>query len=79
MYYYHLGWLILNHERSTTICSYFLNEPIKLYKKSDARADVVVKFGEVSDSVWVGLKAVITEKTTKEEGTKKNHFNDNYN
>ena len=67
MYYYHLGWLILNHERSTTICSYFLNEPIKLYKKSDAGADGVVKFGEVSDSVWVGLKAAITEKTIKEE------------
>ena len=36
-------------------------------KKRDARANVVVKFREVSDSVWVSFEAVIIEKTLKEE------------
>ena len=37
------------------------------------------KFRKVSDDVWVSLKAVITEKTFKEESTNKNYFYDNYN
>ena len=32
----------------------------------------------VSDTVWVCWKAMITEKTIKEECTNKNYFNDNY-
>ena len=39
----------------------------KNVKKSDAGANVVEKFRKVSDSVWVSLKAVITEKTIKEK------------
>ena len=36
------------------------------------------KFKEVSTTVWVCLKAMITEKTLKEECTNKNYSNDNY-
>ena len=39
----------------------------------------MVKFREVSDSVWVGFEAVITEKTIKEERTNNNNYYDNYN
>ena len=53
--------------------------PIKCIQKSDAGANVVEKFREVSDSVWVSFEAVITENTLKEECTGKNDINDNYN
>ena len=43
------------------------------------RSNVVEKFREVSDSVWVSFEAVIIEKTLKEEWTNKNNFDDNYN
>ena len=33
--------------------------------RSDAGANVVEKFREVSDSVWVSFEAVIKEKTIK--------------
>jgi hypothetical protein len=36
-------------------------------EKANAGANVVEKFRQVSDTVWVCLKAVITEKTLKEE------------
>jgi hypothetical protein len=49
-----------------------------MYKRTNAGADVVEKFRKVRDSVWVCLKAVITEKTLKEESSKKNYFYDNY-
>ena len=41
--------------------------------------NVIEKFREVSDSVWVSFEAVIIEKTIKEEWTNKNNFYDNYN
>ena len=37
------------------------------------------KFKAVSTTVWICLKAMITEKTIKEESTNKSNFNDNYN
>ena len=40
--------------------------PEKCIKKR-RRSSVVEKFKEVSDSVWVSFKAVITEKTLKQE------------
>ena len=36
------------------------------------------KFTAVSNTVWVDLKAMVTEKTIKEESTDKNYSNDNY-
>ena len=50
-----------------------------MYTKRRRRSNIVEKFREVSDTVWVCLKAVITEKTIKEERTNKNDYNDNYN
>ena len=42
--------------------------PVKCIKKTNALSKCkLVKFREVSDSVWICLKAVITEKTLKEE------------
>jgi len=38
-----------------------------MYQKRDAGANVVEKFREVSDSVWVSFEAVIVEKAIKEE------------
>ena len=38
-----------------------------MYSKSDAGANVVEKFREVSNLVWVSFEAVIIEKTLKEE------------
>ena len=32
----------------------------------------------VSDTVWICLKAMITEKTLKEESSHKNYYDDNY-
>jgi len=51
----------------------------KMYTKKRRRSNVVEKFREVSDSVWVSFEAVITENTLKEECTGKNDINDNYN
>ena len=50
-----------------------------MYTKKRRRSNVVEKFREVSDSVWVSFEAVITENTLKEEPSQKNHYNDNYN
>ena len=50
-----------------------------MYKKSDAGANVVKKFKEVSGTVRVSLKAVIIENTLKEESSQNNHYNDSYN
>ena len=47
-----------------------------MYKKCDAGANVVEKFKEVSNAIWVCLKAVVTENTLKEEWTYKNNFYD---
>ena len=52
---------------------------LKMYTKKRRRSNVVEKFREVSDSVWVSFEAVITENTLKEEWTNKNNYNDNYN
>ena len=52
---------------------------LQLYKKSDAGANVVEKFKEFSNSVWVSFEAVIIEKTLKEKWIDKNNFDDNYN
>ena len=49
-----------------------------MYKKR-RRSNVVEKFKEVSDRVWVSFEAVIIEKTLKEESSQNNHYNDNYN
>ena len=38
-----------------------------MYKKCDAESNVVEKFEEVSNAVWVWLKAVVIENTLKEE------------
>jgi hypothetical protein len=38
-----------------------------MYKKPAAGSNVVEKFREVSDSVWVCLKGVVTENTLKVE------------
>ena len=38
-----------------------------MYTKKRRRSNVVEQFRKVSDSVWVSFKAVITEKTLKEE------------
>ena len=40
--------------------------PKKCIKKR-RRSNVIEKFREVSDSVWISFEAVITEKTIKEE------------
>ena len=50
-----------------------------MYKKPDAESNVVEKFRKVSKTVWVCLKAVITENTLKVEWMNKNNFYDNYN
>ena len=42
-------------------------EAYKMYSKSDAGANVVEKFREVSDTVWVSFEAVIEENTIKEK------------
>ena len=55
------------------------NSTNALIPKKRRRSNVVEKFREVSDSVWVSFDAVIIEKTIKEEWTNKNNFNDNYN
>ena len=52
--------------------------PKKCIKKR-RRSNVVEKFREVSGTVWVCLKGMITEKTIKEESSQNNHYNDNYN
>ena len=56
-----------------------LSVPEKMYKKSDAGANVVEKLKEVSDTVWVCLKGMIAEKTLKEESSQNKHYDDNYN
>ena len=43
-------------------------------KKDDAVSNVVEKFRDASNTVWM-----IIEKTIKEEWTNKNNFDDNYN
>jgi len=49
-------------------------------KKTNALSKCrLVKFREVSDSVWVSFEAMIIEKTLKEEWANKNNFDDNYN
>ena len=50
-----------------------------LVNEKRRRSNVVEKFREVSDSVWVSFEAVIIEKTLKEDWTNKNNFDDNYN
>ena len=52
--------------------------PKKCIKKR-SKNNVVEKFREVSGTVWVCLKGMITEKTIKEESSQNNHYNDNYN
>ena len=52
--------------------------PKKCIKKR-RRNNVVEKFREVSGTVWVCLKGMITEKTLKKESSQNNHYNDNYN
>ena len=51
----------------------------KMYKNSDAGANVVEKFRAVSGTVWFCSTAVIIENTLKEESSQNNHYNDNYN
>ena len=46
-------------------------------EKSDAGADVVEKFREVSNIVWICLKSMLLEDTLKEKWTDKNDSNDN--
>jgi len=43
-----------------------------MYTKKRRRSSVVEKFKKVSYTVWVCLKAVITENALKEESTNKN-------
>ena len=50
-----------------------------MYKKVTQEQCKLVKFKEVSDSIWVSFEAVIIENTLKEEWTNKNNFDDNYN
>ena len=50
-----------------------------LVNEKRRRSNVVEKFREVSDSVWVSFEAVIIEKTLKEDWTNENNFYDNYN
>ena len=38
-----------------------------MYQKDERRSNVVEKFSEVSDSVWVSFEAVTTEKPIKEK------------
>ena len=40
---------------------------LKMYTKKRRRRNVVEKFREVSDTVWVSFEAVIIEKTLKED------------
>ena len=40
---------------------------LKMYTKKRRRSNVVEKFREVSDTVWVSFEAVIIEKPIKEE------------
>ena len=49
------------------IVSHFLNRFLVLYIQKRRRSNVVEKFREVSDSVWVSFEAVIIEKTLKED------------
>ena len=67
----------LHHTFSTFIRSHFIITMICMQKRR--RSNVVGKFREFSDSVWVGFGAVIIEKTLKEDWTNKNNFYDNYN
>ena len=52
---------------------------LKMYQKKRRRSNVVEKFREVSDTVWVSFEPVIIENTLTEERTNKNNFYDNYN
>ena len=47
--------------------------------KKRRRSNVVEKFREVSDTIWVSLNCMIVEKTLKEESSQNIHYNDNYN
>ena len=40
---------------------------LKMYTKKRRRSNVVEKFREFSDSVWVSFEAVIIEKALKED------------
>ena len=40
---------------------------LKMYKKTTQEQCKLVKFKEVSDSIWVSFEAVIIEKTLKED------------
>ena len=47
--------------------------------KKRRRSNVVEKFREVSDTIWVSLNGMLVEKTLKEESSQNIHYNDNYN
>ena len=70
---------VCNRSQVSTEEEDFGLDGVALVNEKRRRSNVVEKFREVSDSVWVSLKAVIIEKTLKEEWTKKNNSNDNYN
>ena len=53
--------------------------PKNVSKRRTHWVNVVEKFREVSDSVWVSFEAVIIEKTLKEKWMDRNYSNDNYN
>ena len=57
----------------------FIVDNLKMYIKDERRSNVVEKFKEVSNTVWIRFEAMVTEKTFKEEWTNKNNFDDNYN
>ena len=50
-----------------------------MYIKDERRSNVVEKFKEISNTVWIRFEAMVTEKTLKEKWTNKNYFDDNYN
>ena len=50
-----------------------------MYIKDERRSNVVEKFKEISNTVWIRFEAMITEKTSKEKWTYKKYFYDNYN
>ena len=50
-----------------------------MYIKDERRSNVVEKFKEISNTVWIRFEAMVTEKTLKEKWTNKTNFDDNYN
>ena len=45
----------------------FIVDNLKMYIKDERRSNVVEKFTEISNTVWIRFEAMITEKTLREE------------